>query len=104
MDSESRVKGICQLMDGLIFDIKVDGYSDSEGLHERLISQFDSAIESLDEFLAMGYSFIANYRQRRIIGEGEERECRRVMEEKYDAVLKILKREYEILGMLEAEE
>lgn len=104
LDYKSRVKGICQLMDGLIFDIKVNGYSDSEEGAERLLSLFDSAVESLDSFLAMGYSFIASYRQKRKIDVKEEGECRREIEEKYDAVMKILKREYAILGMPEVEE
>jgi hypothetical protein len=99
LDLESRVRGVCQLMDGLIYDIKVEGYSDSEGGQERLLSQFDSAVESLDSFLGKGYSFISKYRERRMMGAADERRCRRIMEKKYDAVLGVLKREYAMLGM-----
>jgi hypothetical protein len=104
LDSESRVRGICQLMDGLIYDIKVDGYADSEVGQERFLSQFDSAVESLDSFLEKGYSFFAKYRERRIMGAAEERRCRKIVEKKYDAVLGVLKREYAMLGMTGAEE
>jgi hypothetical protein len=104
LDSESRVRGICQLMDGLIYDIKVDGFTDSEEDQERLVSLFDSAVESLDSFLALGYSFIARYRERQIINAKEEVRSRRIIEDKYDAVMKILKREYSVLGMPEVEE
>jgi hypothetical protein len=104
LDSESRVRGICQLMDGLITDIKVDGYADSEEGQERLLSQFDSTAESLDRFLEKGYSFISKYRERRTMGEVEETRCRIIIEKKYDVVLAVLKREYAILGIPGVEE
>lgn len=104
LDTESRVKGICQLMDGLIFDVKVEERLEPDVLQERLLSLFEAAVESLDAFLEMGYSFLAKYRERQIVSASEERRCRRIMEEKYDAVLLVLKREYAILGMTGVEE
>jgi hypothetical protein len=52
----------------------------------------------------MGYCFIARYRGRGILNASEEQLYRRTMEDKRDAVMKILKREYEILGITEVEE
>jgi hypothetical protein len=104
LDSESRVKGICQLMEGLICDIRAEGNDDPAVRQELLLSMLDSALEALDDYLTMGYCFIARYRERGIISANEEKMYRRVMEEKRDAVMKILKRGHEILGLTEVEE
>lgn len=104
LDMDSRVRGICQLMDGLIYEMKIDGYAGSGEGQGRFLSQFDSAVESLDSFLEMGYSFITKYRDRRIMNATDEGRCRRILEKKYDAVLTILKREYDMLGMPGGEE
>ena len=104
LDSESRVRGICQLMEGLISEIVAEESEDPELSQEMLLSMRDSALEDLDAFLGMGYRFIARYREKGLISTSEERLYRKVMEEKRDAVMKILKREYEILGLTEVEE
>lgn len=104
LDSETRVKGVCQLMDGLISDIKAEGNDDPDVRQEVLLSMLSSALKALDDFLTMGYSFVARYRERGLIDAQEERLYRRAMEEKREAVMKILKREYELLGLAEVED
>jgi hypothetical protein len=104
LDSESRVRGICQLMEGLISDIRAEGNDDPDVRQELLLSMLASALKALDDFLTMGYCFIARYRGRGILNASEEQLYRRTMEDKRDAVMKILKREYEILGITEVEE
>jgi len=97
------MRGICQLMEGLIFDIKITMYSDPGESEDWLQSHLSSAIESLDDFLEKGYSFIAKYRERGILTAAEEERCRRIVDEKYDVVLEILKREYAALVTMEDE-
>ncbi len=104
LDPESRVRGICQLMEGLISDVRVEWDDDPTVRQELLLSMFGSALEALDDFLTMGYCFVARYREKGLISTSEDRLYRKVMEEKRDAVMKILKREYEILGLIEVEE
>ena len=104
LDSERRVRGICQLMEGLILEIVAEENEDPELRQELLLSMRASALQDLDAFLTMGYRFIARYRERGLISASEERSYRRMMEEKRDEVMKILKREYEILGLAEVEE
>jgi hypothetical protein len=104
LDSERRVRGICQLMEGLIYDIRAEGNDDPNVRQELLLSMLGSALKALDDFLTMGYCFIARYRERRIISASEERLYRGVMEEKRDVVMKILKSGYETLGITEVEE
>lgn len=104
LDSKKRVRGICQLMDGLISDIRAEANDDPDVRQEQLLSMLGSALEALDDFLTMGYCFIAKYRERGLISAHEEQLYRKTMEEKRDAVTKILKREYEILGPSGVEE
>jgi hypothetical protein len=104
LDSETRVRGVCQLMEGLISDIRAEGNDDPGMRQEFLLSMLGSALKALDYFLTMGYSFISRYRERGIISASEESLYRRAMEEKRDSVMETLKREYEILGLAEVEE
>lgn len=103
LDPEKRVRGICQLMEGIISDIRAEGNDDPNVRQEFLLSVFGSALEALDHFLTMGYLFLARYRERGLIRASEERLYRRAMEGKREAVMKILKREYEVLGLPEVE-
>jgi len=75
LDAESRVRGVCQLMEGLIFDLRITP-SSSEGEVTFTVKSFSTAMDFLDNCLLMAYSFIEKYRRLKI----DEKEEKNIVE------------------------
>ncbi|MBM5805103.1 MAG: hypothetical protein FJZ49_03410 [Candidatus Verstraetearchaeota archaeon] len=97
LDAESRVRGVCQLMEGLIFDLRITP-SSSEGEVAFTIKSFSIAMDFLDNYLLMAYSFIEKYRRLKKIDEKEVKKYRRIVERKRDDIAEVLLKAYVVLG------
>jgi hypothetical protein len=98
LDSERRVKGICQLMEGVIFDLYLASL-DSKGDTATIIYQFSNAMYSLDYYLLLACRFLEKYRFLKKIDEAQAKRYHRIVKQKHSEVAKILKKEYVALGL-----
>jgi hypothetical protein len=98
LDTESRVRGICQLMDGIIFDLYVMCLSSQEDV-SAIIHQFSNAMDYLDYYLLLAYGFIEKYRLLKKIDESEVKKYHSIVEKKRNDVAKVIKKEYEMLDL-----
>jgi hypothetical protein len=89
LDTDSRVKGICQLMDQVILDIEEIPIYSYEDVN-YMIKQFDEALNSLDRYLLTGNSFLRKYRDKNKIGEEEMRKYMSIIKKKRREVIKLL--------------
>jgi hypothetical protein len=97
LETERRVKGVCQLMEGVILETRVTPMVSDEEI-EFMTEQFNYAIDSLDYFLSQAYSFLKKYRRLKKIGESDEAKYRREVERKRKDVAKVIANEYAMLG------
>jgi hypothetical protein len=98
LDSERRVKGICQLMEGVIFDLYLASL-DSRGDIASIIYQFSNAMYSLDYYLLLACRFLGKYRFLKKIDENQAKKYYRIVKQKHSEVAKILRKEYVALGL-----
>lgn len=98
LDSERRVKGICQLMDGVIFDLYFASVN-SKGDTASIIYIFSNAMYSLDYYLSLVCRFLEKYRHLKKIDESEAKKYYSIVKKKHNEVVKILKKEYVTLGL-----
>ena len=98
LDSKRRVKGICQLMDGVIFDLYFACLNSKEDT-ASIIYQFSNAMYSLDYYLLLASRFLEKYRHLKKIDEPEAKRYHRIVKQKHSEVAKILKKEYIALGL-----
>jgi len=98
LDTERRIKGVCQLMEGVIFEMRVTPMASEEEI-DFMADQFNCAIDSLDYFLSQAYSFLEKYRRMKKIGESDEAKYRREVERKRKDVARVIANEYAMLGL-----
>jgi hypothetical protein len=98
LDSEGRVKGICQLMDGVIFDLFFASIN-SKGDAASIIYIFSNAMDSLDYYLSLASRFLEKHRQLKQIDGSEVKRYHSLVKQKHGQVTRILKKEYVALGL-----
>jgi len=103
LNAESRVKGICQLMDCEILEIRATPITSEEDV-DFMIKQFDQVLDSLDRYLSMANSFLRKYREQNKIGEPEMKKSMLIIRKKRREVIKIIIGDYEALGLPEVKE
>jgi|GEM_PF-1332352 hypothetical protein len=97
LDAEHRVKGVCQLMEGVILEMRVTRMASDEEI-DFMANQFNCAIDSLDYFLYQAYIFLKKYRRLKKIEEADVVKYRREVERKRKDVARIIANEYAALG------
>lgn len=97
LDTEHRIKGVCQLMEGVILEIRVTRMASDDKI-DFVAEQFNYAIDSLDYFLSQAYSFLTKYRQLKKIGESDVAKYRQEVERKRKDVARVIANEYAALG------
>jgi len=100
LDTESRVRGICQLMEGVILTIRI-GEADLGGKAAPIIRQFEFALRSLDKYALMADLLLDKHRRLKKINNDELKKHRRTIIAKRKEVTEILRREYDALGLPE---
>lgn len=98
LDAEHRVKGVCQLMEGLILEMRVTHMASDEEV-DFMAEQFNYAIDSLDYFLSQAYSFLKKYRRLKKIEESDVAKYRQEVERKREDVARVIANEYAALGV-----
>jgi hypothetical protein len=103
LDTGTRVKGVCQLMDGVIFSIHLTGTISDDDI-ALLVQQFNYALQRLNRYILRADLFLEKHRDLNKINNKELREYQRVVKKKRREIIKLLGKEYEALGLPEFED
>jgi len=89
LDNERRIKGICQLMEGLVFNLSIPLPDSQGGLAEQM-KLMTNIMDSLDAYLLMAHDLIEKQRRLGRIKELVAKKYRKIVEKKYDEVAEVI--------------
>jgi hypothetical protein len=102
LDTESRVRGVCQLMEGVIFNIRLNDLNSEDDI-TLMVMQFNSALQCLNKYIIKADNFLEKHKRLKRIGESEVKKYQNIVKKKRREVAKVLKNEYSVLGLPELE-
>lgn len=103
LDTPTRVKGVCQLMDGVIFNIRLTNFNSEKDI-TSLVQQFNHALLCLDRYISKADLFLEKHRHLNKISDKELKGYQRIVNEKRKEIMRILMNEYVALGLQEYED